>query len=343
LISVIIPTWNSARFLPQALDSVFAQQYEPCEVIVVDDGSTDNTAVILGAYADRITCIRQANAGSASARNTGLQHARGEYVVFLDADDWLLPGKLHVQADFLNTHPEYGMAHSGWFLCDEAGNVLQIVEPWTEVPDLTLVNWLKHRPVNLGAFMFRREWLERVGGMDPSLRQSHDVDLVLRLALAGCQAGWVCLPTMAYRRHRKSTTLAGALQQARCSVAVIDRFFERPDLPPEVAEMATGTRYYSALWAAWYLLDKGLVEEVASYLQLCRSLSEKRPLPLVFDWLTHLVRWTERAGRPVEQVMAIVPVVAAVVPEVANGLWERFVGWWLARRPFLAADAFALA
>ncbi|MCP4359414.1 MAG: glycosyltransferase family 2 protein, partial [Chloroflexi bacterium] len=107
-VSVIIPTYNSARFLPEALDSVFCQNYDAYEVIVVDDGSTDNTLDVLKPYRDRIHYICQENAGSAAARNTGLWLAKGEFILFLDADDLMLPGKLRQQAAFLSLWPSLG-------------------------------------------------------------------------------------------------------------------------------------------------------------------------------------------------------------------------------------------
>ncbi len=94
-ISVIIPTYNGARYIRQAIDSVLAQSYSDYEIIVVDDGSTDNTAEILWPYGDRITYLYQSNQKLPTARNNGITASKGKYLAFLDSDDLFLPDKLH--------------------------------------------------------------------------------------------------------------------------------------------------------------------------------------------------------------------------------------------------------
>lgn len=116
LISVVIPTYQHAASLPKCLASVFAQTYQPLEIIVVDDGSTDNTQEVLASYADRIVSIRQDNAGSNPARNRGLREAKGEYVIFCDADVTMSPNMLETMFEALAKHPEASYAYSGfWF------------------------------------------------------------------------------------------------------------------------------------------------------------------------------------------------------------------------------------
>lgn len=116
LISVVIPTYQHARSLERCLDSVLAQSYQPLEIIVVDDGSTDNTPAVLDKYRNRITAIRQDNAGSNPARNRGLAEAKGEFVIFCDADVTMTPKMLEAMYNALQRHPEASYAYSGfWF------------------------------------------------------------------------------------------------------------------------------------------------------------------------------------------------------------------------------------
>jgi len=114
LVSAIIPAYNSGTALIEAVESVLAQTYPNIEIIVVDDGSSDDTEAAMKQYHDRLTYIRQPNRGSAAARNRGIENARGELLAFLDADDTWRPEKIQLQVDYLQAHPEIGI------LCSDA-------------------------------------------------------------------------------------------------------------------------------------------------------------------------------------------------------------------------------
>lgn len=120
-ITVVIPTFNRAGMIEQAVESVLAQTLQPVEVIVVDDGSTDDTPQRLAAFDSRISYVREEHHGQAHARNTGMRLARGEYVAFLDSDDLYYPFKLELQARILDAFPEVGMTYSEFGAFDEAG------------------------------------------------------------------------------------------------------------------------------------------------------------------------------------------------------------------------------
>src|SRR5688572_25731444 len=109
LVSVVIPTWNRAYSIGQAIESVLGQTYRQVEIIIVDDGSTDNTSYVVAAYGDRVVYIQQPNAGCPAARNTGLGVARGEFIALLDSDDMWYPWKLELQIAFLRQYPHVGM------------------------------------------------------------------------------------------------------------------------------------------------------------------------------------------------------------------------------------------
>ena len=113
LISCIVPVYNGELYLREALDSIFSQGYEPLEVIVVDDGSTDGTAKVVDRYDGRIRYVRQSNAGPVAARNRGLEEAKGDFIAFLDADDLWHPNKIRVQISRFQAQPglEYCLAH----------------------------------------------------------------------------------------------------------------------------------------------------------------------------------------------------------------------------------------
>jgi glycosyltransferase involved in cell wall biosynthesis len=183
-VSVIIPTYNHAPFLPEALESVFAQTCSPLEAIVVDDGSTDKTAEVLRMYEGRVRVLRQPNRGVAAARNAGAAAASGELLAFLDADDTWLPAKLERQVARFDGEPEIGLLHCGVAEVDGGGRQLRVrldgMEGWVSSEML-----LFRRGVILGggsAAVIRRAIFLRVGGFDEVLSTSADWDLYYRVA-----------------------------------------------------------------------------------------------------------------------------------------------------------------
>src|SRR5215212_10726407 len=121
LVSVIIPCYNQAHFLGEAIESVISQSYKNFEIIVVDDGSTDNTSEVASSY-EEVRLVRQQNRGLAGARNRGLGEARGEYVVFLDSDDRLVSEALEVGVRELEAHPECAFVSGHYRAIDAAGS-----------------------------------------------------------------------------------------------------------------------------------------------------------------------------------------------------------------------------
>jgi glycosyltransferase involved in cell wall biosynthesis len=344
-VSVIIPTYNSARFLPEALESVFSQNYADYEVIVVDDGSTDEITAVLQPYASRIRYTYQANAGSAAARNTGLDLARGEFIVFLDADDLMLPNKLQQQAAFLQLHPTLGYVSSGWQQIDEAGKTLQTVEPWQYAPHLEVDDWLQYKSVQLGAILFRCIWLDRVGGLDPTLRQAHDVDLMLRLSLAGCTGAWLYAPTIQYRQYQSSTMHRNSEVQAESVLRVLDKFFAHPDLPERLRCEQTKTYFYTLLWLGWHAMVNGGVPTAVSTLQQSRELAPMlynlTPEHTVVEWLFHFVNWERENGRTAALPDTTWSIFQAAAPQI--DVWpelQRLADWWQAEQPEAARAAY---
>ena len=181
LISVIIPTYNRAAFLPQAVESVYQQTFQDFELIVIDDGSTDGTAQVLKKYQNHLIYRYQANQGVSSARNLGLRMARGKWVAFLDSDDLWLPKKLETQVRFFSQNPE--------------AVICQTEEIW--VRNGRRVNpQKKHRKfsgdifapslllclVSPSAVMIQRDLFNQEDGFDETLPACEDYDLWLRIS-----------------------------------------------------------------------------------------------------------------------------------------------------------------
>jgi hypothetical protein len=200
-VSVVIPTYNSATLVTQAIDSALAQSAAPAEILVVDDGSTDDTRERLAAYGPRITYLLQENQGVAAARNLGLSRARGQYVAFLDADDVWHPQKLELQLVVFDNNSELALLGTGrtWPLdltLPRRGPIRPIA--WR---DLAVKNHFVASSV-----LVRREALDRAGGFDRSLHGPEDYDLWLRIAQTAAVAN-LELPLTGYR------TSPGSLSQ----------------------------------------------------------------------------------------------------------------------------------
>lgn len=192
LVSVVVPVYNGERFLRAALESVFAQDYQPFEVIVVDDGSQDGSAHIAQSFAG-IRYLRQDNQGPAAARNAGIAVAKGEFVAFHDADDLMAPNKLSRQVDFLLAHPQVDC-------------VLARYEVFFE-PGIDQRGWLERYPSRDGervhpvSGLIRRSVLQRVGGFDPTYRLAEGMDLLFRMRAAEVEIAVLPEILMSYRAH----------------------------------------------------------------------------------------------------------------------------------------------
>jgi glycosyltransferase involved in cell wall biosynthesis len=194
LISVIIPTWNRASLLERALGSVLAQRLPCTELIVVDDGSTDNTAGLVARLATEasvpIRLLRQENRGAAAARNLGIRAAQGSLLAFLDSDDWWLPKKLALQAAALAANPEFLISHTReiWFRHGQRVNQKKKHDP---PHGHIFTTCLGMCVVGMSTVMARRELFERYGLFDERLPCCEDYDLWLRI---GCREPFLLVP-----------------------------------------------------------------------------------------------------------------------------------------------------
>jgi glycosyltransferase involved in cell wall biosynthesis len=201
-VSVIIPTYNYARYLPEAIDSALGQTHAPLEIIVVDDGSTDETPQVLARYGAKIRAIRQINQGVAAARNTGVAAARGEYVALLDSDDLWMPRKLELQIARFDADPTLGLVHCGAETFDPAGSTLDVLldgmEGWVGMEILRLDRVVISAPGS--GILLPKRVIEEVGGFDVRLPPSDDWDLCYRVA-ERYPIGFVAEILVRYRLH----------------------------------------------------------------------------------------------------------------------------------------------
>ncbi len=219
LVSVVIPCHDQAHFLTDAIESVLAQTHPHHETVVVDDGSTDNTEEVVRKYPG-VRCVRQPNSGVAEARNTGIRRSNGDYLIFLDADDRLLPEALQVGLNALRDHPESGLVSGHYRHIGTDGEPLPThALPCAEGDHYAAL--LRSNYMGMPATaLYRREVFEHVTGFDRSLVPCEDYDLNLRIARrfpVHCHEHVVA----EYRQHGSNTTrrlptmLAAAVSVAR--------------------------------------------------------------------------------------------------------------------------------
>ena len=180
-VSVIVPTFNRGWILKKAIDSVCAQRFTDFELIVVDDGSSDETPDLLRVYGDRIRAVRQANRGVSAARNAGIRQARGELIALLDSDDTWLPGKLAAQVAFFDALPKARICQTEEIWMRNGVRVnpgRRHRKPSGMIFERSLALCL----VSPSAVMMRRSLFDEVGGFDESLPACEDYDLWLRIA-----------------------------------------------------------------------------------------------------------------------------------------------------------------
>lgn len=209
-ISVIIPTYNRAHLVQEAIASVLSQTRVPNEIIVVDDGSTDDTPVSLQKYQSPVKVIRCENGGSSAARNTGIKAATGDLIAFLDDDDTLTANSVELRARYFEEHPETNVVYGDIQITDMEGNPQFLYSSlhYAEMPSGEVFGSLaKHNIAPIHAFMVRRICYEKSGLFDESLSCMEDYDLWIRLS-QHFQFYFMDEVVGTYRSHTDQKTLA---------------------------------------------------------------------------------------------------------------------------------------
>ena len=235
--SVIIPVFNGERFVARAIESVLAQTYPAEEIVVVDDGSTDATPDVVAGYAPRVKYVRTSNRGVAAARNLGANTARGDWLAFLDADDWYLPDRLRWHADWLAKDPsldfltgdyEYRRADgsligrsmeagaAGRTMIAKAKGCSEVVMEAGEFEAFVADHFGDTHTLSVPATTFRA-----LGGYPQGFRVCEDVHFLIRLVSRSLRAGVVCRPLGVYLIHDASATRRDGLQAQRENVRTL--------------------------------------------------------------------------------------------------------------------------
>lgn len=256
-VSIIIPAYNYAHFLPQAIDSALRQSFSDYEVIVVDDGSTDDTPAVAARYAGRIRYHPQANRGLSGARNAGAQMSVGELLAFLDADDTWDKDKLARQVAVFDQNPQAGLVSHLMRLIDREGQVMPGQKP-QQAPGQNLAAAIECGTAPPSTFVVRKKVFEAIGGFDESLVAMEDLDFCLRLLR---QHALVHVPEVlgSYRIHGPS--LSGRPEKIYpCYIRIYGKLFGDGQAPAVRTVVRRKLSRYGYLWAVHQLKNNAVTE-----------------------------------------------------------------------------------
>lgn len=247
LLSVLVPCFNYGQYVGETLRSVLGQDYPNFELIVVDDGSTDDSAQVIQRVLEdqqpsspvrRVAFVRQANQGVSAALNTALSEARGEFIATFDADDLMPPGRLRLQADYLRQQPLVGCLGGGAIRIDEQGRLLPKKDKKRQVRRYDFSQALAAALVVGGNIaMYRREAMEKAGGYDPNIK-IQDFQMTLKVAHAGFFVDILPEVVTLYRKHGDSLS-KNYKAEYRYGLEVIDAYSAHPSYESAKARLIT--------------------------------------------------------------------------------------------------------
>lgn len=225
-VTVVMPAYNAERWIARAIESVLAQTLPEWELIVVNDGSTDETGAVVRGFDDpRIRLFNQSNGGAAHARNVGLRHSRGQYVALLDADDWFEPRHLQRTTAFLDEHSECSLVGTNYHYINFKGEKILGCKPGEimgragdgVIPDYFRAT-MRNRcfPITCGA-MFRRERIQELGEFDATLSSDEDHDFWTRWAMWS-RFGYIDEPLSCYRMYTPGSNRKDLVASIRARV-----------------------------------------------------------------------------------------------------------------------------
>lgn len=287
-VSVIVPAYNQGAYLAEAIRSVRDQTFTEWELVIVNDGSTDDTSQVLSRFDDsRMRVVVQPHKGVSAARNAGIHNTSAPLVAFLDADDAFMPDAIAALRAHLMAAPDVGVAVGARRVHASGGKAGATSNRPLRLgfPELLLEN-----DIPLDGAMIRREWLQRVGGFDESLDTNEDWDLWLRLLIAGCRLARLEKIVVSYRIHAGQVTQDEAKMRIG-TMSLWDKFFNLPNLPPDLhayrdvalsaARVRTAARAFRA--RQFTVGNSDLVEATKLDAGLCRD-RYKRLVDLLRGW-----------------------------------------------------------
>ncbi|MBD2250025.1 glycosyltransferase family 2 protein [Nostoc parmelioides] len=264
-VSVVIPAYNAMKYLPATVESVLQQTFTDIEILIINDGSSDNIIAWTTQITDpRVQVISQENQGLSGARNTGINHASGEYIAFIDADDLWLPTKLEKQVKCLDNYPQAGLVYTWTAWTDETGKPTGVIVA-SDVEGYVWEQMVVNDKISNGSSaMVRRICFDKVGLFDTELTSSEDRDMWIRLA-AHYHFAVVKEPLTLYRRHSQSMS-KNRPKMLKNIRRVFEKTFET--VPTELLYLRNRSYGWINLYTAWTCMDEKNHQEAIKYRRL---------------------------------------------------------------------------
>ncbi len=276
-VSVIMPNYNNSKYIGEAIDSVLNQTYKDFELIVIDDGSTDNSLEVIDRYKDKLRLVKLAHIGySGAVRNRGLELARGEFIAFIDSDDTWRRDKLKIQVDYLQSDCSAPIVHSNGDMVDREGkglgttwlnaNGIKRIPVDYRSPGTCFEQVFKHARILPSTLILRRECLEKVNYFDGTLKVATDTHLMLKLAWF-FNFAFIKESLVKYRIHDTSITHTfRTTSPEHPYIIVLKKFLERyPEARAELAGELENTFCASNFMYGRTLVNKNLLHEARKH------------------------------------------------------------------------------
>ncbi len=231
-VSVITPAYNQGIFLRDTIESVLSQDYPNIELMVLNDGSTDNTEAILKEYTGRIRWETQQNMGQTATISKGWRNTSGEIITWLNSDDTYLPGAVKAGVEYLLAHPETGIVFGDSIFTEADGTPLERTRPLPPFDYTRFVTGCEN-PISQPSSFIRRSAMEKAGELDPTYYYFMDWDFWLRAGLF-CKIDYIPELWSTYRLHAESKTVAQSKKAAPELAYMYNKYFSRTDLPPAI-------------------------------------------------------------------------------------------------------------
>lgn len=304
LVSIVVPAYNHGRYLAECIDSILGQTYGAIELIVLDDGSTDDTRAVLECYEDRVRWETQVNRGQAATLNRGWTMCAGDLLAYLSADDVLYPDAVASAVTALQDNPATVVAYPDFDLIDaDSRRLRRITTPEFDVHDLY---WRLVCHPGPGA-LFRRSAWRAAGPWNPDLRQNPDLDFWMRMALQG-DFRRIPVALAAFRVHPESQTFRHAdPRRAEEPMVIVEQFLERGDLPAWLRQGESRVRAAAHLASAQLHLHAGrwraaISHTLAAWSSSLRAVLAWRTLRMMgsalFGRVSHWLRTSGSGHRP---------------------------------------------